>query len=184
MWDHGLPYYVRAFRLAVRTPDDAPVTAEIRYLGTQPWPSNVFARRVEALELPARAVAGTAEVIPLRVRNTSPAPWAGGGPLAVRLSYRLEALDGSGEVIEGPRTALANVASGGVAVDDLEITWPERPGPYRLTVDLLIEGVAWFAGRVGEPLGQIVVEIDAVSSAPRSSGPGSGAPPGAARRPR
>ena len=42
----------------------------------------------------------------------------------------------------------------------LDVSWPERPGTYRLTVDLLIEGVAWFADPVGEPLVEVAVLVE------------------------
>jgi hypothetical protein len=39
------------------------------------------------------------------------------------------------------------------------VDWPEKPGDYRLVVDLLVEGVGWFADRVGRPLAEATVEV-------------------------
>ncbi len=43
----------------------------------------------------------------------------------------------------------------------IDVAWPEEPGAYRLMVDLWVEGVGWFAERVGRPLAQATVEVTA-----------------------
>ena len=170
VWDHGLPYHVRDFRLAVRTPNGRPsARAEIRYLGDHPWPEEIFSRRVRALDLPRRAQVGETSEVLVEVENTSSERWDGTGPFPVLLSYCLTPEDGSGAVTEGPRTSLGGVAAGGAVERRLRVTWPTAPGPYRLTVDLLIEGVAWFEARVGRPLAQAVVEVVPAASSGESS---------------
>lgn len=158
-WDHGLPYRVRSFRMSVRTPGRAPATAEVRYLGDAPWPHDVFARRVRTLALPERVEPGAAGEVAVEVENSSPEQWAGDGAFPVLLSYRLAAVEGSAAVSEGPRMVFGPVPPGEAAARRIEVAWPADPGRYRLTVDLLIEGVAWFGDVVGEPLGEAVVMV-------------------------
>ena len=38
--------------------------------------------------------------------------------------------------------------------------WPATPGDYRFVVDLVMEDVAWFADKVGEPLGAATVRVE------------------------
>jgi len=159
-WDHGLPYHVRVFRLAIRSPGDEPVEAEIRYLGQEPWPREAFSREVLKAEVPERATAGTSSSISVRLRNTSEESWRGQGVFPVYLSFRLTPLDGKERLIEGSRTPIGQVAPGGEVARTLIVEWPELPGRYRLTVDLLIEGVSWFEKQVGEPLSRTEVTVE------------------------
>ena len=39
------------------------------------------------------------------------------------------------------------------------VRWPERPGRYLVTLDLVLEDVAWFENRLGEPLARTEVEV-------------------------
>lgn len=166
IWDHGLPYYIRDFKLAIRSPDGQPAAADVRYLGVEPWPREVFEREVLELALPRRADAGTTGEIVARVRNRSRGAWEPSGVFPVSLSYRLEAEPAPGRVVEGPRVSIGGQVGPGADVHAVvPVTWPGEPGRYRLTVDLLIEGVAWFEARVGRPLAETVVEV---VSAPRS----------------
>jgi len=61
------------------------------------------------------------------------------------------ALDGSGA--HEVRGELPGTVRPGQRLETtLALRWPERPGRYRVTVDLVLEDVAWFADRLGEPL--------------------------------
>ncbi len=159
-WEAGDPFYARTFRLSVRTPDGRPAQAELRYLGPYRIPSRIFDRTVLALELPERASAGGVERIPLRVRNDGRRFWASDRVQSVFLSYRLTDVDDPARTIEGLRTPLPERVHPGRTTDAfVEIHWPEEPGRYRLVVDLVLEGVTWFAERNGEPLGEGVVTV-------------------------
>ncbi len=172
IWDHGLPYYTRVFRLAVRTPGDQPIEAEIRYLGLEPWPEAVFSREVVEARASDAASPETSSRLALRIRNTSTETWTSQGVFPVYLSYRLTPLDGSGTPVEGPRSPLGVVPPGAEATRSLTVEWPSSPGRYRLTADLLVEGVSWFAERVGEPVFEAEVAVGALAGA--STGPPSG----------
>ena len=98
------------------------------------------------------AVSGEGITVPVTVRNTGSLSWSSEGEGAVFLSYHLTQ---SGEPIagEGERTALPKILpSGGEATLDLKVLAPEQTGKYTLEVDMVCEGVTWFADQGAEPL--------------------------------
>lgn len=160
-WERGDPFYARTFRVSVRTPDGRPARAELRYLGPYRVPSRIFARSVLAVELPERATAGTLQRLAVSVRNDGRRFWASDRVLSVFLSYRLVDLDHPGRVLEGRRTPLPErVYPGQATTGFAEVRWPDEPGHYRLVVDLVLEGVTWFAEQNGEPLAEGVVTVE------------------------
>ena len=157
-WDHGEPYYLRVFRLGIRTAGGAPATARVRFLAKAQFPPRVFAARSVDLELPNEVLAGTEERIEVQVRNESAALWRRRGLLPVVLSYRLKSP--GGEVFEGARVELPHGVGPGRQVSvPLAVRWPDAPGAYELTVDLLVEGVAWFEQETGTPLARERVRV-------------------------
>ncbi len=98
------------------------------------------------------AAAGEVITVPVTVRNTGSLSWSSGGEGAVFLSYHLTQ---SGKPIggEGERTALPKILpSGGEATLDLKVLAPEQAGKYTLEVDMVCEGVTWFADQGARPL--------------------------------
>ncbi len=175
-WNADDPFLVRAFRLAIRTPDGRPATTELRYLGPYHVPSRIFEREVLATALPAEASAGTVSRVAVQVRNRSPRYWTSEQVLPVYLSYRLLPGPGlDGPPIEGVRTPLPGRVRPGAVLDGaIEVRWPDRPGEYTLVVDLVLEGVAWFADKTGSPLAEARVAV---------GGPEIGSEPGPADSP-
>ena len=169
-WMRDTKFHARVFRLSLRTPDGNPARAELRYLGPTELNQNVFERSVLEAASPTSAEPGTSSEVRLRVRNESPRSWASERILPIYLSYRLTDIEDPTFTIEGPRTAIRRVQPNRILEASLEVDWPERPGTYRLEVDLLVEGVAWFGSRVGEPL----LSREIVIGAPSSPEPGSG----------
>ena len=49
-------------------------------------------------------------------------------------------------------------APGGGSIELLEV--PERPGRYRLELDLALAGAAWFGEWIGEPLAERTVDLE------------------------
>jgi hypothetical protein len=157
-WDHGKPYWVRVFRLAIRGADGAPATATVRFLGNEEFPPRLFERTVLGSELPESAIAGSASKVPVRVRNDNRLAWRSSGLFPVYLSYRMRSV--TGEEKEGARTRLESaVRPAGVLEAALEVHWPETPGLYQVRIDLVAEGVAWFERKAGAPLTVGTVEV-------------------------
>jgi len=173
-WTDDTPYRARMVRLRLQSATPG-ATARVRYLGRVEIPLDGFAREVEAVAMPAGGVAGEAATVAVRVVHRGDWPWSSQVPLPVHLTASLAAADG-GELHEFRAPLPRAVRRGERLETTLELRWPERPGRYRLTVDLVLEDVTWFGDRVGEPLGAAEVTV-----APR---PGeAAAAPSAPRRP-
>ena len=98
--------------------------------------------------------------IPLSVTvtNTGTVPWSASGTQPVRLSYHWLAPNGFVMVWEGTRASLpADIAPGSSATLQLLVTGP-YPGGYVLRLDLVQEGVSWFAAQGVAPK-DIVVSV-------------------------
>ena len=95
----------------------------------------------------------TTYTIPVPVSNSGVATWNATGPNLVDLSYHWTDPTGTVVVWDGTRTPLpADVAPSTSTSIAASITTPKAPGTYTLTVDLVREGVAWFASLGGLPL--------------------------------
>src|SRR5438477_3674561 len=92
------------------------------------------------------------------VTNTGTVPWSASGTQPVRLSYHWLAPSGFVMVWEGARASLpADIAPGSSATLQLLVTGP-YPGGYVLRLDLVQEGVSWFAAQGVAPK-DIVVSV-------------------------
>jgi len=157
-WAPGRVYRARLLRFDVESPEGQPVEARLRYLGRREPPSG-FGREVRGLALPERATAGGTTLVPLRVANTGDFAWTSESVLPVQLAWRIEPADGFGISVEGRQPLRQEVPPGGEVATALRVDWPPLPAVYRLTVDLVVEDLAWFADRVGEPIGSADVEV-------------------------
>ncbi|QQR73399.1 MAG: radical SAM protein [Holophagales bacterium] len=88
----------------------------------------------------------------VRIANASPGTWPVGSSRGVRLGVRLETPEGR-PIRELPGLPLPEAVgrrhgSGWLVLDGKA---PEQPGRYRLFVDLVHEGVAWFSERSSAP---------------------------------
>jgi hypothetical protein len=162
-WWSQESYSVRLLRFAIESPDQVPVTARVRYLGRNPPQEEGFARQVAPIVLPAEVPAGSRTTLPLRVTNTGAWTWSPESVTPVQIGVRLAPLapDGAdGGPAREPRFPLPEpVAAGETLEAEVTIDWPETPGRYRVSVDLVLEDLAWFADEVGEPLAAGVVEV-------------------------
>jgi hypothetical protein len=152
-------FTIRLFTLGIQTPDGTPAEAEIRYLGSLELPTESFYRRsVIRAELPPSAPAGGRSTLVLAVRNDGDRPWRSDDVLPVYVSYQM-ACTGLA-FIEGSRSQLREtVGPGETFAAHLEVEWPEVETTCDLKVDLLVEGVAWFAAETGAPLARASVEV-------------------------
>ena len=137
-----------------------PGRARLRYAGDSQALEGMFVPRVLRASLPSEAVAGSTSRLRLQLQNMSHFLWRSEGVLAVMVGYRIVPEAAGAQALDGRRGPLPkNVASGEVFQAHVDVAWPEEPGAYRLMVDLWVEGVGWFAERVGRPLAQATVEV-------------------------
>jgi SAM-dependent methyltransferase len=107
-------------------------------------------------------VADQAGLVRFEVRNESGARWPRGSRLALGNHWRSP--DGDLLILDDGRAALRDqLDPGSATVLDLPVRVPTTPGPYVLEVDVVEEGVCWFADRGSVPL-QVPV---AVAPSPR-----------------
>jgi SAM-dependent methyltransferase len=86
-----------------------------------------------------------------RVENTGHAAWPRSSPDGfglVRLGAHLVAPGGAGSVLDYGRAELPrDMVPGATEVLSIELTAPEEAGDYRVELDMVREGVAWFSTR-------------------------------------
>ncbi|HEV2250649.1 MAG TPA: SpoIID/LytB domain-containing protein [Candidatus Limnocylindria bacterium] len=106
---------------------------------------------------PGTATIGATLLLSVRVSNYGARAWPAGGPNPVQLSYHI--LTPGGQVVtwDGRRGALpADVAVGQTAVVQVPVQLPSAIGDYRISWDLVQEGIAWFSqlgvGRLSEAI--------------------------------
>jgi len=119
-----------------------------------PLPITALAGYIAAVTpptLPAFIAGGTYDV-PIVLKNTGAAVWNATGPNLVDVSYHWSDAAGKTVIWDGTRTPLAaNVEPGASANVTLRLGTPQGPGTYTLTIDLVREGIGWFASFGGTP---------------------------------
>jgi SAM-dependent methyltransferase len=106
-----------------------------------------------AVELPATIEAGTVVHGRLTLENRSWRTWASVEPAPIQASYHWWRTDQVELARDGLRSPLPKpVAPGETVTLAFRVRAPERPGRYRLAVDLVEEGVAWFSDAGVAPL--------------------------------
>lgn len=101
--------------------------------------------------------AGAIEKIAVGVRNTSTAPWP--DDRFVNLGNHWRTPDGALVRLDDGRASMNATVAPGATIDlTLETQAPTEPGDYLLELDLVIEGVAWFADH-GSPTVMVPVHV-------------------------
>jgi SAM-dependent methyltransferase len=104
---------------------------------------------------------GEKRPLSVRVLNTGNATWEWlGGAWPIHLGNHWLSADGSKMIIcdDGRAEIGRNVIPGGQATCEITVTAPNRPGNYMLELDVVEEGITWFAHR-GSPTYRIPVKI-------------------------
>ena len=164
-WFEQQPYWTRLLRLRLDAPPGT--TARLHHLGDPQLAAAAF--KYEALDMqpPTRAVAGTADTVMLRVRNSSSAIWQPNDVTAVTGRFRV--LRGESVLTESGRIALSgSIDPGGTLELPIEVRWPDVTGVVTLELDLVLEHIDWFKSRLGHPVLRAEVEL---SEPPSSPGP-------------
>jgi glycosyltransferase involved in cell wall biosynthesis len=138
--------------------DDEPVPAS-------PLEDQDFACRIEFLDGKVGLRSEEWVDFSIKISNDSAVHYVSPRPsstsnLGIFIGYFWEKLDvESGVTQDFPRTRLAErLEAGATAVQMIRIKTPRDAGQYRLVVDLVQEGVAWFRDRQGQP-GILFVDI-------------------------
>jgi SAM-dependent methyltransferase len=118
----------------------------------QPLRSAACRAEIALVDAPPPFAAGVPQTLRVRVRNASPDTWSGARvpDAAGQLRLGNHWLDRRGHPIalDDGRAALPrDVAPGETVECSLEVRPPRRPGAYILELDMVQEGVTWFAER-------------------------------------
>ena len=104
-----------------------------------------------AASAPPFLLPGGQTLLPVTVTNTGTATWPAGGAAPVHLATHLLGPNGSVVVWDGARTALPmDIPPGAIVQTSVVVAAPLTPGAYKLRIDLVQEGVAWFS-QLGVP---------------------------------
>jgi len=96
---------------------------------------------------------GGRTVIAVTVKNDGTVPWTAGGSDPVRLATHVSDARGSTVIWDGQRTSFASdVAPGASVTTNAVVDAPLVAGSYRVRVDVVREGIAWFSS-LGVPTG-------------------------------
>jgi len=107
--------------------------------------------RLTATHAAATAPRSARYALTCRVENTGHATWPRSSPDGfglVRLGAHLFTPDGASSILDYGRADLPrDLAPGASAVVTIELCAPDEPGNYRVELDMVREGVAWFSSR-------------------------------------
>ncbi len=111
-------------------------------------PLTEFSARLHLPEPPQRLPLNQVISVEAEITNTSRQTWGSAGQRPVYLSYHWQAPDGGWLEFDGERTPLPrDLAPGETIRHFLIIKAPPQPGPARLQLTLVQEGVGWFDER-------------------------------------
>ncbi|MDQ1348577.1 MAG: hypothetical protein QG573_1952, partial [Acidobacteriota bacterium] len=161
-WSPVERYAVRLVRLSAEVAGAGRASVRLRYLGRQAPPQAGFAREVVPISLPAVVAAGSRTAVALKVQNTGSWSWRPAASLQVQLGIRIMPLAAGKGTASEPRFPLPREVAPGESLETgVTLEWPSVPGRYRVSLDLVLEDVAWFGDKVGAPLASGEVEVRA-----------------------
>ena len=136
---------------------------------SEPLPDDGFAAKITLPAAAPQVSAGRPFMVPVRVENASRQTWPATGAdgwYLVTVGNHWCHASGQPFVVDDGRALLPrDLAPGETVTVELEATAPSEPGTYCLEVDVVQEGVAWFADR-----GSAKARLDVV--VPPPTGPG------------
>lgn len=150
--------YIREF-VRVARPGGGVVAFQIpsRRERLDPLPLHAMAAAVTVARFPDTLGVGATAVLQVTVTNHCDVTWPARGPGCVRIGNHWRSEDGELITRDDGRVPFADgLQPGGIATIDLTVRAPATAGRYRLEVEPVQEGVAWFAQRGFEPLSCLV----------------------------
>lgn len=123
----------------------------------KPLDDNGFKAQLTAQDPPAKLRRGEHAAVVVRVKNTSGAEWpmrgrAGDGIYQVNVGDHWQTPDGKQAKVD-ERVFLPRAVKPGEEVEvEFTLVAPEASGDYVVELDVVQEGVAWFAQKGSEPL--------------------------------
>lgn len=118
-----------------------------------------FASSLRLLAPVPKVTVGQATSVRLALTNAGKAPWPTAAGKKTRLAYHITDHNARVILFDGPRTDLGRRVDGGTTAElDAVVRAPEEPGRYKLTFELVQEGVAWFTSR-GSPYLDVFLDV-------------------------
>jgi SAM-dependent methyltransferase len=152
--------YVREFVRVLADGGVAVFQVPSEYLGPPPdarLPEGAHLTVIDVDDPPSRLTVGSRMCIDVQVRNAGQATWPKG--VNLRLGNRwLEAAGGTLISDDGRTELPLPLAPGEVTPVALTVEAPQQPGRYLMEIDLVEEGVSWFADR-GSPTVKVPVRV-------------------------
>jgi len=154
-----------AFQLPEQINGTGPVFADVEgYLK----PSARFVAAIETEDQFIHLTVNELRVINVRLKNNSRVSWLSnedsGGSVQMNLGYRWLRNDGSVLQVGDGRTPIPRTLHPGEVIElSIKVKAPEFGGDYRLELDMVQEGVAWFKKR-GNEAALIPVEVTGPAS--------------------
>jgi SAM-dependent methyltransferase len=138
--------YIRELVRILATDGVAVFDMPAQLRAAEPLPPESHKAEIEAVSPPRRIHPGDTATVVARVTNASGADW----PARSRLALGNHWLSDTGDLLvldDGRTRVLDAVAAGETVTLELVVTAPQRPGDYRLELDLVEELVCWFGDR-------------------------------------
>jgi SAM-dependent methyltransferase len=145
------------------------------HVDLEPLPSSAYRASI-TIDAPKTMVAGSPSPVGVTVRNAGDVVWPA-GDLGINVGNHWRSRKHT-QFDDGRSPLLADVAPGDEFSVELMVRAPQTPGTYKFEVDLVQEGVSWFADRGSTPAA-VRVKVRRDKSARTSDG-GSASRPGPA----
>ncbi len=124
---------------------------------TEPLPDSGFKANLTVANPPAKLAPGEPATLTVKIKNTSSATWPMAGRSAdgfFQVNLGNHWLDAAGKDVKiDDRIAMPRSLGPGEELDmALPVKAPDKAGDYVLEIDMVQEGVAWFAQKGSQPL--------------------------------
>ncbi|MHB1651897.1 MAG: hypothetical protein ACYCVD_05380 [Desulfitobacteriaceae bacterium] len=148
-----IPYFSQETVFKMSLIKIGPATSQLQSSYGIPLSMNAFNALIQPLDsIPTKATVGEQIKLRFKVTNLSGVNWPMAGKYPVRVGNRWS--DMNGKVIindDGRADMFGDLKPGGDMELSLNVKAPSVPGNYILNIDMVQEGVAWFADKGSKP---------------------------------